>query len=91
MERHVDLIEGQPQVDPAAKALEDNLREVGEELDEPAVRPAAVLSSEVNRHLIVGERDERLDAMGEEVVDEPVVEGQSLLVRLYLVSPGEDA
>ena len=91
MERHVDLVEGQPQADPTAKALEDNLSKAGKELDEPAVRPAAVLCCEVHRHLIVGERDKRLDAVGEEVVDEPVIEGQTLLVRLFLVSPGEDA
>ena len=90
MEHRVDLVEGEPVPDPAAIALEQGAGVALEEADEAAVGPAVVGARQVQRGLIVADGDQWLDAVLLELVEDPVVEGKSLLVGLGLVAERED-
>lgn len=87
----VDLVEGHPVLDLAVVALEAHAGEALEELDQLAVAEAAVGAREVQRDLEVAERDDGLDAVLEQLVEDLVVELQALFVGLELVALGEDA
>ena len=91
MEHGVDLVEGEPVLDPLAIALEQGAGVALEEADEAAVGPAVVGAGQVERGLVVADGDQRLDAVLLELVEDPVVEGQPLLVGLGLVTEREDA
>ena len=76
-----DLIEGEPELDLGAEALEEGMGIAEAEVDEATVPPATVLLDEVPGHLVVGDRNERLDAVGKKAVEELVVVGKPGLVR----------
>ena len=72
-------------------ALEADLGIAHEQVDELAVRPAAVLLAQTIGHLEVAERDDRLNAVLEHAVEHVVIELQAGFVGLELVALGEDA
>jgi len=80
----VDLIEGEPVPDPLAVTLEQGAGVTLEEADEATVGPAVIGTRQVERGLVVADGDQRLDAVLLELVEDPVVEGQPLLVGLGL-------
>ena len=69
---------------------EENLGVAGIEVHQPAVLPEAVLL-QGQGGLEMGDGDQRLHAVGDDIVDKGVVEGQALRVGLRLVPIGEDA
>ena len=90
VEDGVDLVEGEPVPNPLAVSLEQGAGVALEEADEAAVGPAVIGAGQVERGLVVADGDQRLDAVLLELVEDPVVEGQPLLVGLGLVTERED-
>ena len=87
----VDLVVGHPVFDLALVPRKAGAGKAEEELDHPAVLPAAVGLGQVQRHLEVAEGDDRLDAVLVALVEEIVVELQAGFVGGRLVAVGEDA
>ena len=87
----VDLVEGEPQLDLVVEALEQRVAELLEQRDQLAAGPAVVAAHELVGQLVVGERDQRLDALGQAVVEDLVVEGETRLVGLLLQARRADA
>jgi hypothetical protein len=79
--RDVRLVDRDPVLDPVGVPLPDQGGVLGEGLDGLAVEPAAVVLEGL-RQVPVVQRHHRLDAGGEQPVDEAVVEVQALLVGL---------
>ena len=90
-EQRVDLVEREPVLDLVAKALEAGGHVATPELDELGVGPAAVLGEQMQRRLVVRERNDWLHAQFAHASEHIVVEGQARLVGLLLVTVGEDA
>ena len=90
VQNHIDLVEGEPILDQALVAGEEHRREVLVEVDELAVAPAAVLLDEVDRAVEVRDGHERLDAILLALAEHVLVEGQTGLVGLGLVTVGEN-
>ena len=88
---HVYLVEREVEVALAPQALHDGLRILEIEVYRRARRPAAVASADLERHLVVRERDEGLDRMPQALVHDVLVEGKVGLVGLVLVARGIDA
>jgi len=86
----VDLVEGEPVLHPAAVPVEEHPDIPLVEPDEVAGDPAVVRLGEVQRGLVVRDRDQWLDAVLLQFVQDAVVEGQALLVRLEFVALRED-
>ena len=87
----VDLVERQPVFYFIPIARKDRAHVPLVEVDEVVAHPAIVCFRKVKRRLIVRDRDERLDAMSQTLIKEIVVELQSRLVRLRIVSVRIDA
>ena len=87
----VDLVDHDPVPHPAGQTAHDRLAEAHEEADGLSAVPAGVGGGEVEGHLVVGQREDRFHAVGPDLVDEALVEGQALLVGLGLVAEREDA
>ncbi len=86
----VDLVKGHPVLHFMLVALKNDLREANKEVDQLTVAPAAVFRHQVERHLEVGKRDHRLDAVLQALVKKIVIEFESRFVRLQLVAFRED-
>ena len=89
--QHVDLVEGQPVVDLAAKALEHRLTVPEEGVDIPPASPAAVAVHQSQRLVKVAQGHQGLNAITQAGVDHLLIEPQALLVGLRLEARGEDA
>ena len=87
----VDLIERQPVFYFIPIARKDRAHIAFVEVDEVVAHPAIVCFREVERRLVVRDRDERLDAVSQALVKEIVVELQPRLVRLCIVPVRIDA
>ena len=87
----VDLVDHDPVPHPAGQTAHDRLAEAHEEADGLPAVPAGVGGGEVEGHLVVGQREDRFHAVGPDLVDEALVEGQALLIGLGVVAVGEDA
>ena len=70
----VDFVEGHPVFDLMLVALENNLRETHKEINHFAVGPAAVFLHQMQRHLEVGEGDNRFDVVFQQLIEHVVVE-----------------
>ena len=81
----VDLVERQPVFYFIPITRKDCAHVPLIESDEVVAHPAVVCFREVERRLIVRDRDERLDAMSQTLVEEIIVELQPRLVRLRIV------
>ena len=77
---HPRLVLGDPARDPVAEPLGDDLDVLGERLDRLPDRPAAAVLERLRQVPVVQGR-ERLDAVLEQLVDEPVVEVEAGGVR----------
>ena len=86
----VDLVKGHPVLDFMLIALENHFRKTNEEVDQLTVAPAAVFRDQVERHLEVGKRNHRFDAVLQALVEQIVIEFQTGFVRLKLVTFRED-
>ena len=87
----VDLVVGHPVADLALVPLKAGAGKPDEELNHPAVLPAAVGLGQVQGHLKVAEGDHRFDAVPMALVEQVVVELEPCLVGGLLVPVGEDA
>ena len=87
----VDLVDEDPLMDLALVALEQHLAVLHKEVNDLAAGPAVVFQGQIQRHLIVADRDQRLHAVGNDRVDEVIVELQALLVGRGIITVGEDA
>ena len=83
------LVVRDPVPDPVAEPRDDDLGVFRERLDGLARRPAALVLERL-REVPVVQRHERLDAVREQVVDEPVVEVEARLVHAP-AALGQDA
>ena len=63
-------------------ALENHFRKRTKEVDQLTVAPAAVFRDQVERHLEVGKRNNRFDAVLQALVEQIVIEFQAGFVRL---------
>ncbi len=90
LDEGAELIDGEDVLDAVGQALRDIAGVVGKRLRRLAPLPAAEAVLQGLRQVPVVERGEGLDAVGEQLVDEPVVEVEPLRVRLT-VAVGEDA
>ena len=59
-------------------------------VDDGTVAEPAVLTCEVERHLEVGQRDDRLDVVLQQLVEQVVIKLEPCLVRLRIVPVRED-
>lgn len=91
VQQHIDLIERHPIFHLAVIAGEQRRRVRLEEVDDTAVAPTAVVLDEADRHVEVGDRDDRLDPVLQQFVEDAVIKLQSGLVRLGVVAVREDA
>ena len=87
----VDLVEGEPVLALAADALEQCAAKLEVAVDNVAIFPAVVLLGKVSGHFIVADGDQRLDVLGEQIVDDVLIELQTLFVGGLFVARGEDA
>ena len=91
MQHGVDLVERQPVFYFIPIARKDRAHIAFVETNEVVAHPSVVCFREVERRLIVRDRDERLDAVSQTRVKEIVVELQPRLVRLRIVPVRIDA
>ena len=70
VQHRVDLVEGQPVLDPVAVSLENRAAVALEEADQLAAGPAVVLPRQGERGLVVRQRHQRLDAVPGEFVED---------------------
>ena len=85
----VDLVDQNPLMDLALVALEQHLAVLHKEVNDLAAGPAVVFQGQIQRHLIVADRDQRLHAVGNDRVDEVIVELQALLVGRGIIPVGK--
>ena len=86
----VDLVEGDPVFHLTLISSEAGFRIIQKEVDDPAVGEAAVFGGQRVGDLEVGEGNNGLDAMPQQLVEDRVVEGQALLVGSCFVASGKD-
>ena len=86
----VHLVEGEPVLDLILVALKAHMAELCKAIDDAAVHPAVVLGSQCQRHFVVAQRDQRLNAVLVHLGKEVAVELQALLVGLGFLASGED-
>ena len=79
------LVVRDPVADPVAEARGDGLDVLGERIDRVTRRPAARVLEHLRR-VPVEQRHERRDPVAEQLVDQPVVEVEALLVDPALPS-----
>ena len=87
----VDLVKGHPVFHFVLIALEDHFGEAHKEIDHFAVGPAAVLLNQMQRHLKVGEGNNRFDVVLQQFIEHVIVEFQPFFIRLAFVAQREDA
>ena len=75
------LVEGDPVLDAVAEALKAKRRVLHERARRRFREPPVVLQLQCERKIPVVERDDRVDAVGDELVDELGVEADALLVH----------
>lgn len=78
-------------MDLALVALEQHLAVLHKEVNDLAAGPAVVFQGQIQRHLIVADCDQRLHTVGNDRIDEVIVELQALLVGRGIIPVGEDA
>ena len=87
----VHLVEGEPVLDLILVALKARMAELCKAVDHAAIHPAIVLGGQCQRHFVVAQRDQRLDAVLVHLSEQVAVELQALFVRLCFLAGGEDA
>ena len=87
----VHLVEGEPVLDLILVALKARMAELCKAVDHAAIHPAIVLGGQCQRHFVVAQRDQRLDAVLVHLSEQVAVELQALFVRLGFLAGGEDA
>ena len=85
------FIEGKPARDLVMIAVEHLLRVADEQLNDLFGRPAAVLLQQISRQLVVFKADHRLDAVRQQLVEQPVVVGRVLLINRDVFIVGQKA
>ncbi|MNS90963.1 hypothetical protein D3C72_1250350 [compost metagenome] len=90
MQRHIDLVKGQPVLHLVLIALEHRACVAFKKADGLAAAPAAVAFHQPIRHLVVRQRDQRLNAVLRHFVEQPVIERQPRLVRGVLIALREN-
>ena len=73
----VHLVEGQPVFHQVLVAHKAGVAELGEAIDDPPVHPAVVLDGQGQGHLVVAQRDQRLNAQAPHLGEEVLVELQA--------------
>ena len=91
VQRHIDLVEGQPQLDLLFVARKHGTGIALKEADSLTAAPPAVLLHQPPRHFIVRQRHQRRDVVRGQLVKQPVVKRQPRLVRLLLVTVRKNA
>ena len=86
----VHLVEGQPVFDEVLIPHKADMAELGEAVDDPAIHPAVVLGGQGQRHLVVAQGDQRLDAQTAHLGEKVLIELQAFLVGFGLLAGGED-
>ena len=77
----IGLVEGDEFLDPVAERVDDDLGVVAKPLDRLAIAPGALLLQRL-RQVPMEERDHRLDAGGDQIVDQAAVVGEAGRVHL---------
>ena len=90
-EGHVDLIEGEPVFDQTFVFPEDGLGVAIKQLDQPAVLPAAKRFFQVQRHIVMLDGDQRLDAVLLQFQKYVPVKIQTSLIGRFLHAVGVNA
>ena len=86
----VDLIESQPVPDLSFITPKYSLRIAQEEVDGLPGIESVVLGHDIPRNLVVAQRHQRLNAVFAALVKHLVIEGQTRLIGLFVVSIGEN-
>lgn len=89
--QHIDLVEGQPVVDAALVPFKQNLGKAQVMVDERPVFPAAVGQRKVQRIFVMGDGDQRFDAVLFQLIQHLIVKFQAFFVGGGFVPLGEDA
>ena len=87
----VDLVERDPVLHLALVPLKQDLAVFQVQVDHDAVAPAVVLAGQGQGRFVVGNGDERLDAVLVALVNDIIVELQARLVGLCFLAGGENA
>ena len=90
-EGHVDLIEGQPVFHQALVLPEDGLGVAVKQLDQPAVLPSAKRFFQIQRHIVMLDGDQRLDAVLLQFQKYVPVKIQTSLIGRFLHAVGVNA
>ena len=90
-EGHVDLIEGEPVFDQTFVFPEDGLGVAVKQLDQPAVLPAAKRFFQIQRHIVMLDGDQRLDAVLLQFQKYVPVKIQTSLIGRFLHAVGVNA
>ena len=86
VQRHVDFVKGQPQLDLLPVAPENRDGVVSEKTNQSAVSPAVIAGHQIPGHLVVGERHHRRNSVLQKLVKQPVVVGQTGFIRGLLIT-----
>ncbi|MOA18816.1 hypothetical protein D3C78_1391570 [compost metagenome] len=87
----VDFVKGQPVAYQLFIALEADLTEAYKRIHHVAVHPAVVFFAQRQRHLIVGERDQRLNVVTTQLAEHIFIILQTRLVRRGIFAGRENA
>ena len=90
-EGHVDLIEGEPVFDQTFVLPEERLSIAVKQLDQPAVLPAAKRFFQIQRHIVMLDGDQRLDAVLLQFQKYVPVKIQTSLIGRFLHAVGVNA
>ncbi|MNV53302.1 hypothetical protein D3C71_1454460 [compost metagenome] len=90
MQRHVDLIEGQPVFDLVLVTLEHRAGVTLEELNKLAIAPTAILLRQCIGHFVMRQGDQRLNAVFGHLIEQPIVKCQPGFIRHFFVPLRED-
>ena len=86
----VDLVKCHPIRDFILVALEADGREMNEHIDRLSVQETVVFFDDRPGQFKMAERDERLDVVLSELIEQVVIKSESFFIRLCLVASGED-
>ncbi|CCJ89732.1 hypothetical protein BN132_1660 [Cronobacter turicensis 564] len=87
----IDLIKGHPVFDLIFVALEHHLGEADKEIHHFAVRPAAILLHQMQRHFKVREGNYRLNVVFQQLIKHIVIELEPRFIGLRLIAVGENS
>ena len=87
----VDLVDDDPLLDLAFVAFEADFAILHKEVDEFSGIPAVVFDGQVQRHLIVGKRDQWFQTVFDHAVKEAVIESQTFFVWFFIIAVREDS